>query len=167
MRFYESPSWRLRFPVLDIRKIPRPERTGILAVLLTYSALCIYFDAANLKYMTGEGFSFYCYLFPWACGGPPPEDSWREIKKHYHSVLLVNVPGKSTKTICTCHFDLHLSGKPVSHYHFSQEEQACDSDWDYAEPREWTPAPPNSHFWYPGGPHIVLTPVDLFRWHCE
>jgi hypothetical protein len=167
MRYYESPGWRLRFPLLDIRKIPRPDRSGVLAVLLVYAALTTYFDVVNLKYATAGFPSVYCYLFPWGCGGPPPEDSWHEIRKHYHVVLLSPFPSKAKKAICTCHVDTQYKGM-ISHHHL-EEELTCDSDRSYyTEPREWEIVPGTYTWWFWTNPgHYEPVKLDVFRWHCE
>jgi hypothetical protein len=169
VNFYESPSWRVRFPLLDVRKIPRPDRSGVLAVLFFYAALCTYTDIANLKYMTAGFPSIYCYLFPWGCGGPQSdEDSWQQIQRHYHAVLLYTGPGTGhgKKKVCTCHIDLKYLREPIQHMH-AESEAACDSDEIFTTPREWTDLGPT--WTYQDNHQVIRNFVveDKWRWHCE
>jgi len=64
-----SMSWLLRHLTLDWRRLPRPERSGLLAVLIAYVALCSY--AEHYAYYGDDGtFSVSCILFPWNCPKP-------------------------------------------------------------------------------------------------
>lgn len=49
----------------DWRKIPRPERSGLLSLLVVYTAMCFYGEANGN--FTGSEFSFRCLWMPWEC----------------------------------------------------------------------------------------------------
>lgn len=162
----------------DWRKIPRPERSGYLSVLLVYAALCFYGEM-NGNYGLG-GFSVICHLFPWECmkekeyPPEPPPKKWEVTR-----ITFGLVPSK--KKICSCHVDLHYFGQPIHHFHEDQE-QTCESEYSF--PREWTAPPTPSH---PSG-EIATTYIGImimtkeiggyreydmnygqgeFRFHCE
>ncbi len=127
---------------IDIMKWQRPERSGVLAVLLAFTLLGAYGDLYIPHEYTNDlrSFSLTCFFFPWmlSCEKREPLPEMPK-EKLYHVILLHPGLRAKQKIVCTCHLDLHYFDKPIIHVHGDYMEQACDSD--YTEPRDWTEPP--------------------------
>lgn len=126
----------LKWITLDVMKLQRPERSGVIAVFVAYSILWAWGYALVPHDFSEEGkFSLLCWVAPWECPkAPEPRMTREEIEKYYHIVLLS--PTGKGKKCCTCHIDLHYFGKPPIIHLYSQYEPTCDSF--YTVPRKWT-----------------------------
>lgn len=87
---------------LDVRKMARPERSGVLANLIVYALLWGWGYALVPHDWSGDGFSLKCYLAPWECR-KEERVTVREIEEHYHIDYLAS--GKRRKKECTCRYE--------------------------------------------------------------
>src|ERR1700677_1800584 len=133
---------------VDLRKIPRPERSGYTAILLSYVLLCAAFEFG----FTGEDMmlslpSVSCMLFPFIpelCTTPPDEVAENEKPKQYRMTYVTfdsHSPIRNKK--CTCHIDVEwFDGRPFQHLRMPTEP-TCNSN--LAE--GWIePLPPTTQF---------------------
>lgn len=121
---------------IDLMKIPRPERSGYIAILVSYTLLwlCGYHLMPHNFSDNPKDFSVKCWIAPWACPKEAePQTTRAELERHYRIVMLS--PSGNGKKPCTCHIDLHRIGEPILHLH-SRREVTCDSDTDFT-PRDW------------------------------
>lgn len=128
--------------IIDVRKIPRPERSGLISILSFYILTTSYFDVVGPK---GDTFNLGCYFVPGLCWDWQETHQEQQVRtrRQWKYTLITFYPNAYRKgpKPCTCHVDLGYFGKPILHLHSIQEE-SCDNDgttW----PRIWT-APPSS-----------------------
>lgn len=124
-------------PLDWIWKLPRPERSGAISVVLHLTL----FTALT----TGLSGGADCMKLNLLACFSHPEDkapTVAEIKRDYRYILLA--PGGRGEKPCTCHFDLRYFGKEPIHLH-SRQEESCDSE--HYTSQEWTEpmlTPPDS-----------------------
>jgi hypothetical protein len=172
---------------IDIDRVPRPERSGLISILATYLLLAAISDIQLASYPEEFKKSLHgwmaiaCYLVP--CSVLPgfyekqEEEQVVERKpQHIRYVPLIFGNGTGGKPICACHVDFHYWGKPVMHLHF-KNETTCDSDIPSASWRVWRSdlRPSDSTTTYSA---VVIEPGDTepryemksgegeFRFHC-
>jgi hypothetical protein len=160
-----------------LAKIPRPQRSGWLSIIL-----CVSIVLGMVEPVGGEGgFSLACALVPWLC---PVQYTYKDYKWKTPQLVTFFPSGKSGgRRPCTCHLDYMVSGKLVQHLHDTQEE-TCESYhggntyWnDVTE--TWTsgaeyklehfPTYVGTDIYYEpwNRKELVIKPEDKFRIHCE
>jgi hypothetical protein len=169
----EQGSW-LDHPFHPL-KWPRPERSGMIAILLAYVLLCAHAEAFILHEYADDisKISVKCLLFPFAPSCEKRDLQTAELARTRYHVITLYAGPKAEKRSCTCHGDFHYFGQPVKHIHWRQEP-TCDSDW--TSPREWTKVMEVDGEMYA----ISVTTTDLsgttltlkahegeYRYHCE
>lgn len=120
---------------LDVRKMVRPERSGVLANLVVYAILWGW-GYALVPHDFVDGFSLKCYLAPWECPKHEERVTVREIEEHYHINLLAS--GKRRKKNCVCRYEVRHGGEVFSPYPSEQCDSlfangAYQSDWHRAD----------------------------------
>lgn len=179
--------------MIDLRKVPRPERSGYIAILIAYVLVCSYFEHF-IPDGIGVGLpNIACMLFPMIpelCPSKQPAEN--EARQEYRKMRftpLVTTPGKSKKKICGCHVDiLTIQDASVEHL-YQRQEITCDTFDDFLQPRVWTrvpdgaivswdsiydppPRPPKLEggaFWinYSRRSMNVWANKNKYRYHCE
>jgi hypothetical protein len=155
---------------LDMRKMVRPERSGVLANLIVYALLWSW-GYALVPHDFGDVFSLKCWLMPWECPKAEPVETRKELERRYHPILLG--PGAGKKKACVCHADVHIFGKDIQHLK-SLHEYSCDTEMyvphnRWLQPNYWGVG--NSITWVgftvDGSFIEVHQGEGEFRWHCE
>jgi hypothetical protein len=121
--------------LIDIHKLPRPERSGTIAVIVAYLLLTGIADINAAPFMGGGEslWGLFCYLAPCSLLWPPqkPEEA---AQWHGHFVHLYFGKGNGKPSgECVCHLEERVDGV-TTHIYFP-DLPSCDSDW--VSPREW------------------------------
>lgn len=149
--------------MIDIHKMPRPERSGIIAVLIMYLTLTGFGDILNAGNMdaTDSIWALICYAAPCSLLFLP-QPKQVEIKESHPFIYVEFFPGitGSGQKVCTCHLDWKTNG--VIEHDRMPEELTCESFMEhFAGPyqdTDWT--------LLPFGRHGDNSGLDYFRHHC-
>jgi hypothetical protein len=148
---------------LDVRKMIRPERSGVIGCLFVYAILWGY-GYAIIPHLWGGGFSPLCYFAPWEC--PAPKETAIEIEKHYNIHLLYSGMGNlmdDKKHVC--HLDIQYEGRQVDH-HYDFEIPSEQAYWQV-----WFNPYGHDDFrlswWGTNNKFIVLTAPGRAWAHCD
>lgn len=165
---------------VDVDKIPRPERSGLISILAAYVLLTAFSRVELASYPSEALRSLHgwkavvCYLLP--CSILPGFFQDQTVEDAgLRPPLVKYVPlffgsGKGGKPVCACHIDVMRRGV-VSHYHFDNEP-TCDSEYPFEFMRVWQKAPETTD--EQGDKVVVLLPDatlnldsgDSARFHC-
>jgi hypothetical protein len=105
----------LKFPFIDLERLERPHRSGVLAVIIAYSLICGYYEIQpRYDHKTPGKFSVACLLMPWDCPDhpdceppPPPPPAMK---------IVFNPNGKEIKSEhCTFHYDVWFDDETLPH----------------------------------------------------
>jgi hypothetical protein len=134
-----NKAWTLRLWgmwELDLLKIPRPQRSGLISVMLHLIFVAGLFTASSVA-----DINFRCLFNPSCTSGAYTS----QYTEHHRKIMLV-FPGKGKgpkRKECTCHLDWHFYGGTIIHEDTLLEGyvELCD-DGNSTQighwPREWT-----------------------------
>jgi hypothetical protein len=156
---------------IDINKLPRPERSGTIAIVVVYLLLTGVSDILAAPFsQSGESFwGFLCYVIPCSVLWPPHQKLVeKESEKRYKTVMVYLGKGAGKpSTVCSCHIDVHFYGQKIQHT-FAHILPTCDNDW--AEPRTWV----QPNYWKGNAITVIADATEIrieqgkgeTRWHC-
>jgi hypothetical protein len=160
---------------IRLERIPRPERSGIVSVLVCYVALCGYFDLIWPPLGSGH-FTFgsvLCWLMPWDC----PQDEPQIQTKEYRVTPIFYQRGSGPCTKDCGHFDFRWayadSGQFKDYFeHTPYTTWPCfDGENEIVEkPKTWTDVkslcPEQVSFiYFDGGKNVEVK--QQIKWHND
>jgi hypothetical protein len=158
----ESSAKRLGLVRLDhlLDKIPRPERSGTLSVVI--SLVLLFTSLSPVGIETGK-FTWCKVLGLFSLPCPASDQAGDDSK--YRPIAYVYFgpePGHGGKRPCSCHIDFRSKNGPIEHWH-SKIELTCDTYPEWSSPADgltWT------NETYIGRDGSLVPDLSEVRWHC-
>lgn len=156
--------------LIDVEKIPRPERSGVISMIVFYVLATGLGDIANARFMRAatSWSDLLCWVLPCSLLSFPRDKQPKEEQKPEHFEVTPLVFGKGAgKPICACHVDIEEK-KHLTHIHW-QQEPTCDSNFPSPwERKGWFVADKDGEVIVdipPAYPAARVTEGRV-RWHC-